>query len=178
MSALSRATTRATCTARNGPLAPSELRLSSDGDFSLSACSLVSPAARRSDVKKALAAKASTQKRIGMLQTLFESMDVKKQGTVDLPDFLNQARNAAEAEELQATFEDFDKLEGGPGGTLTFRKFATGTLMQTPLGKMRDDVFEQTVDGMIELVRSGVALTTSAAGRVVPTPPPPLPKKM
>ena len=66
----------------------------------------------------------------------------------------------------------------GRGGTLTFRKFATGTLMQTPLGKMRDDVFEQTVDGMIELVRSGVALTTSAAGRVVPTPPPPLPKKM
>ena len=175
MSALSRATTRATCTARNGPLAPSELRLSSDGDFSLSACSLVSPAARRSDVKKALAAKASTQKRIGMLQALFESMDVKKQGTVDLPNFLKQARNAAEAEELQATFEDFDKLEGGPGGTLTFRKFATGTLMQTPLGKMRDDVFEQTVDGMIELVRSGVALTTSAAGRVVPTPPPPLP---
>jgi hypothetical protein len=51
--------------------------------------------------------------------------------------------------------------------------------MQTPLGKMRDDVFEQTVDGMIEHVRSGVARTMGAAGGAggAPTPPPPPPKK-
>ena len=78
---------------------------------------------------------------------------MNKQGAVDLPQFLAQARTPAEAEELQTTFEDFDKIEGGPDGRLTFRKFATGTLMQTPLGKMRDETFEQTVGTMISDVR-------------------------
>ena len=123
-------------------------------------------------MQKALAAKASTQKRINMLQTLFETMDVNKKGAVDLPQFLAQAKTPAEAEELQATFEDFDKIEGGADGTLTFRKFATGTLTQTPLGKMRDDHFERTVGVMISDVREKVQPGATQPG---PTPPPPPP---
>jgi len=122
------------------------------------------------DVKKALAAKAATQKRLVKLQALFQTMDLESTGTVALPQFLAQAKSEPEKEELAATFEDFDKIEGAADGTLTFRKFATGTLMHTPLGKMRDDHFEQTVEVMINDVREKL-------GSGAPPPPPPPPSE-
>ena len=67
---------------------------------------------------------------------------------------------------MRATFAEFDNScngadGGGADGVLTFRKFATGTMTATPLGRMRDDAFERTVTSMI-----ADAKAKSAAGPV------------
>jgi len=110
----------------------------------------------KADVAKAASIKASAEKRLGLLQTLFKALDVEGKGVVEINEFMAQAKSNAEAEELKHTFAAFDRSllgssEDEADGKLTFRKFATGTL-QTPLGKLKDDAFEKAVTGMIETV--------------------------
>lgn len=113
------------------------------------------------DVKTALAVKANATKRLGLLQELFTTLDVKKAGTIDLDAFVATAKNPAEADELRETFQGFDESLGGTAdGVLTFRKFCTGTMTTTPLGRMKDEAFETTLTSMI-----ADAKATTAAGK-------------
>ena len=110
----------------------------------------------KADVARAATIKASAEKRLGLLQTLFKALDVQGKGVVEMNEFMAQAKSNAEADDLKLTFASFDRSllgsgEDGADGKLTFRKFATGTL-QTPLGRLKDEAFEKAVTGMIETV--------------------------
>ena len=111
----------------------------------------------RADVEKLLAAK----KRLGLLQELFDALDVNKQGVVTVEGFVAQAKSSEQAEELKVDFAAFDQAVGADqaDGQLTFRKFVTGT-MKTPLGRLQDAQFESAVSGMI----------TDAKAKLGPTP--------
>ena len=103
----------------------------------------------QADVDRALALKASADKRLNLLEKLFVALDTANDGVVDMDEFIAQAKSKAEAEELKVNFEAFDKASGAPDGMLTFRKFAAGTMQHTPLGKMKDERFEKAMTGMI-----------------------------
>ena len=107
------------------------------------------------DVQRALAAKRSAKKKLGLLKDLFVMLDKDKNGVLDEAEFLAQAKSSAEAEELRSNFEQFDSVAGPADGKLTFRKFATGT-MKTPLGRLQDEAFEKTVSTMISDMRSAI----------------------
>ena len=107
------------------------------------------------DVQRALAAKQSAKKKLGLLKDLFVMLDKDKNGVLDVDEFLAQAKSSAEAEELRSNFEQFDSVAGPADGKLTFRKFASGT-MKTPLGRLQDEAFEKTVSGMISEMRATV----------------------
>ena len=70
-------------------------------------------------------------------------------GTINLDDFLTQARTSDEAEELTSLFHFFETTLGLQGEKcLTFDSFAEGTLANTPLGKLRVAAFQSAVRGM------------------------------
>lgn len=122
--------------------------------------------AMKADVQMALRARETTLQKMAALQELFTAMDVDGTGTLDWPKFVRQARTDAEADELRATFDELDGSEGQPDGKLTFTKFAAGTLMNTPLGKLPNDLFDSTVHRMIADVRAAL----QAAESHLPTP--------
>ena len=121
------------------------------------------------DVRRAAAIKQSADMRLGLLQTLFDKLDVGGTGAVEVDAFVaKQAGSAAEADELRATFETFDGAAGAPDGMLTFRKFVNGTL-RTPLGRLRDAQFEAAVSGMIEQAESTSASGAPATSAAAPS---------
>jgi len=93
---------------------------------------------------------AAADKRLGLLNTLFNAMDADQTGVVTMSNFVAQAKTSIEAEELKADFQSFDQVGSEqPDGMLTFRKFVAGTL-ETPLGRLHDEAFERAVTDIIE----------------------------
>ena len=112
------------------------------------------------DIKHALSLKAAAAKRLNLLQELFTTLDVKGEGQIDVQRFASTAKSEDEAAELRETFKEFDEsVDGGKSadGNLTFRKFATGTMTCTPLGKMKDDAFEKAISDMIGDAKKAVS---------------------
>ena len=143
---------------REGTLARTPLGRMRDAPFASAVRGMLS------DVRHARALTAAAEKRTALLRTLFETLDVREAGALDLDAFTATAKSRAEADELRATFADFDSAGGAvPDGALTFRKFATGTMTATPLGKMREAQFERAVGGMIEDAKKATAAKQPAA---------------
>jgi len=93
---------------------------------------------------------AAADKRLGLLNTLFNAMDADQTGVVTMSNFVAQAKTSIEAEELKADFQSFDQVGSEqPDGMLTFRKFVAGAL-ETPLGRLHDEAFERAVTDIIE----------------------------
>jgi Ca2+-binding EF-hand superfamily protein len=86
--------------------------------------------------------------RSALLKALFDALDTQKKGSIDVDEFLAQAKTAAEAEELRTLFHFFDSTLGAKSQQLTFEVFLKGTLEKTPLGRLRDAAFASAIRGM------------------------------
>ena len=83
--------------------------------------------------------------RSALLKALFDALDTQKKGSIDVDEFLAQAKTSAEAEELRTLFHFFDSTLGAKSQQLTFEVFLKGTLEKTPLGRLRDAAFASAI---------------------------------